>query len=128
MMRPSPSAVSLVRARQSQRPRKAIAIIAASVSAKRPVGGLGAQQRIGNAGILGKDHIEERRQPHRLMLRDVIDVDQPDLIGLIDDERESRSKKPERPRRHAKSPSAFNSRKAAASRGVTSGKSGSLPT
>ncbi len=128
MMRPSPSAVITVRLRHSHRPSRTMTAKAPAVSAKRPLCRLGAQQRIGNARIFRKDHIEERRQTHRLMLRNAIDVDQPELIGLIEDERDQRREKSDPARLHAKSPSAFNSRKAWHRAGSHPGNSGSLPT
>ncbi len=106
--------------------------MAASVTTSRrsrSISVVRAQQGIGNAGVLRIDHIEERREPDRLARFDSIDKDKPKLIGLIGGERRGTSPiRPESARLHGHCPKARNSRKACASRGLTSGNSGSLPT
>src|SRR5437879_6149807 len=79
--------------------------------------------------IPGQHQVEKRRDPDRAAVSDVEHVEQPELRGLIDRQRGDRGHgSGAEVRRHTVTPSAFHSRNACASRGETSGYSGSSPT
>src|SRR5579875_608386 len=89
---------------------------------------LGREKRIGNAGIFGIDHIEERCEPDRLACLNPISKDKPKLVCLVGGERCARRQQPQEAGPHGHCPKARNSRSAWASRGLTPGNSGSVPT